>query len=313
MDWYHWVIIVVIFLLIGQMIGSYIGFKYIIPKKPQTKPLIERDLENSNLRGYEHLVKDSFDFLDSLTKEDIYIKSKDNLKLHACYINNNSNKTVVFAHGYRSRAYNDFSLPIRRLYQEGYNIFYIDQRCHGQSEGKYVTFGIKERIDLVDWVNYINENYKPESIILYGMSMGCATTSMSLPLMPKNVKAAVLDCGFSSMFKLMVKQTRKMIKVNAIPSVIFMDIYCRIIAGFSMFTSSSRKALKKINIPCFFIHGKADSVVPFKHGVENYNSCKSEIKECAFVDDAEHGICNYVLYPQLENRVVEFINNSVEE
>lgn len=313
MEWYYWVIIgVVIFLLIGQIIGSYFGFKYIIPMKPQSSSLLDRDLPNTHFGEYEGIIRESFKFLEGLNKKDHYIKSKDGLKLHGCYINNNSNTTVVFTHGYRSRPFNDFSLPMKKMCEEGYNIFYIDQRCHGESEGEYVSFGIKERIDLVDWVHFINEVYQPTNIILYGMSMGCATTSMSLPLMPSNVRCAILDCGFSSIFKLMVKQTRKMIKVNAIPSVITMDLYCRIIAHFSIFTTSSKRALKKTNIPCFFIHGKSDSVVPFKHGIENYKSCKGK-KEFAFVEGAEHGISYLIEFPNLEQRIVEFINNSIEK
>ena len=313
MEWYWWLIIgIAIMLLIGQFIGSYIGFKYIIPMKPQSDSLLDRELPNTHFGQYEGLIRESFAFLEKIEKKDLYITSKDGLKLHGCYIDNKSDTTIVFTHGYRSRPFNDFSMPMKRMYLEGYNILYIDQRCHGQSEGKYVSFGIKERIDLCDWVTLINETYKPTNIILYGMSMGCATTSMSLPLMPKNVRCAVLDCGFSSIFKLMVIQTRKMIKVNAVLSVIVMDLYCRLFAGFSMFKTSAKKGIKKSNIPCFFIHGKNDSVVPFKHGVENYKACKNE-KEFAFVEGAEHGISYLVEYPTLEERIVEFVKNSINK
>ena len=311
MEWYYWLIIVIaVMLLIGQFIGSFIGFKYIIPMKPQSDSLLDRDLPNTHFGKYEGLIRESFDFLEKLDKKDLYITSRDGLKLHGCYIDNNSSTTVVFTHGYRSRPFNDFSLPMKKMYLEGYNIFYLDQRCHGESEGKYVSFGIKERLDLVDWVNLINETYKPTNIVLYGMSMGCATTSMSLPLMPNNVRSAVLDCGFSSIFKLMVIQTRKMIKVNAVLSVIVMDLYCRLFAGFSMFKTSSKRSLRKTSIPCFFIHGKTDSVVPFKHGVENYKSGKM-YKEYAFVEGAEHGISYLVANPDLEKKIVDFVSNTI--
>ena len=312
-EYIWWIIIgVFVFLLIGQLIGSYIGFKYIIPMKPQGNSLLERDLPNTHFGAYEGLIRESFDFVEKLKKEDIYIKSRDGLKLHGCYINNNSDTTIVFKHGYRSRPFNDFSLAMKRLYLEGYNIFYFDQRCHGESEGKYVSFGIKERLDLLDWVKLINENYKPTNIILYGMSMGCATTSMSIPLMPENVRCAILDCGFSSIYKLMHREAKKMIKVNVTLSVIGIDFYCRLLAGFSMFTMSSRKALKKVKIPCFFIHGTTDSVVPFSHGRENYESCNSE-KEVAFIEGAEHGLSYLVDHPNLEERIVKFIKKAINE
>ena len=85
-------------------------------------------------------------------------------------------------------------------------------------------------------------------MVIYGMSMGCATSSMALPLMPSNVKCAILDCGFSSVYKLMVKQTKDMIKIDAHLPVLLMNLYCGLIAGFSMFKSSPKKALSKTAI-----------------------------------------------------------------
>lgn len=314
MEWYWWVIIVLGILIIGQFIGSYFGFRYIIPMKPQSKNFSERDISNTHFSQYEPRIKECFEFINSLPKEDVYIKSKDGLKLHGRYINNNSDKTIIFVHGYRATPLNDFSWPIKRFYLEGYNILYIDQRCHGESEGKYVTLGVKERIDVLYWVNYINERFKPKNIILHGMSMGCASVEMALSLdMPANVKAAILDCGFSSPFKLMVEKTKEMIKVNAFMTVVFTDIYCRLLAGFSLMESSSKQSLKKVNIPCFFIHGKADKVVPFDHGIENYNACSSKVKESVFVDGVGHAMCYYTEYPNLEERIIGFINQAINK
>jgi fermentation-respiration switch protein FrsA (DUF1100 family) len=80
-----------------------------------------------------------------------------------------------------------------------------------------------------------------------------------------------------------------------------------------MFKTSPKKALSKVSIPCFFIHGKKDSVIPFTHSVENYEDCGSKVKECVLVDDAEHGMCYYEEYPNLENRIMDFIDKSIGE
>ena len=314
MEWYWWVIIIVLALIIiGQLVGAYYGFRFIIPMKPQGDCLLERDLDNSKFKKHKEKIIDNINFMKKLDYVDVYIKSKDNLKLHGRYINNNSDKIVLFVHGYRSRGLNDFAWPMRKLYEKGYNIFYVDQRCHGESEGKYVTFGIKERIDVLYWVNYINEAYKPKDIVIYGMSMGCATTSMSLPLMPENVRCAILDCGFSSVYKLMVKQTKEMIKVDAHLPVLIMNLYCILFAGFTMFKSSPKKALSKVDIPCFFIHGTEDSVIPLEHTKENYEACGSKVKEIAYIEGAEHGMSYYEDYPNLENKVMNFIDSAIEK
>ena len=49
----------------------------------------------------------------------------------------------------------------------------IDQRAHGLSEGKTITFGIKERLDCLCWVEYLVERFGKETqILLTGISMG---------------------------------------------------------------------------------------------------------------------------------------------
>ena len=312
MEWYWWVLIgIVASLIIGQFVGSYIGFRFIIPKKERSSSLLDRDLDIPKFAGQKDKIIENILFMQKLDYVEECILSKDRLKLYGGYINNNSDTTVLFVHGYRSSPFNDFAWPMRKMYEKGYNVFWIDQRCFGKSEGKYVTFGIKERIDVLYWVNHINEKYNPKNIVLYGMSMGCASTAMSLPLLPSNVKCAVLDCGFSSVYKLMVKQTKQMIKVDAHIPVLIMNLYCMLIARFSMFKASAKKALRKTNIPCFFIHGTLDSTIPVSHTIEDYNACKA-LKEMVIVEGAEHGMSYYVDYPNLEEKMVNFLDKTIE-
>lgn len=83
--------------------------------------------------------------------EDIYITSHDSLRLHAVYLAHPAAKRVILGvHGYRSSAMGDFSGAMEDLYNAGCSLFLIDQRVHGQSEGKYITFGVLERLDVRD-------------------------------------------------------------------------------------------------------------------------------------------------------------------
>ena len=79
-----------------------------------------------------------------------------------------------------------------------------------------------------------------------------------------------------------------------------------------MFEASSEKALKNAKIPCFFIHGTNDNTVPFSHGEANYNACSS-YKEKVFLDGVEHALCYYEGYPDLEDKILKFIDKVIEE
>ncbi len=312
MDWYFIVLIVVGFLLISELIVAFFAFKALFGRKPGEGSFKDLDLSNTLYKNHEKRIKEEFIFLENLISENVYITSHDGLKLRGFYIDNHSDKTVFFVHGYRATPLNNFSWVARKMYDEGYNLFFIDQRAHGESEGKYTTFGIKERFDVVSWSHFINEKYNPKHIILYGLSMGCASSEMALELdLPDNVRCAILDCGFKSVFSLMVYQTKKRIKFGATISVLFMNIYCKLLGGFSMFDASSEKALKNAKIPCFFIHGTNDMTVPLSHGKANYNACNSS-KDFMFLHGVEHALCYYEGYPDLENKIISFIDKSIE-
>ena len=110
------------------------------------------------------------------------IKSKDGLTLRAAYIPREDAKgTIICMHGYHSTNNIEFVPEVRFLWNLGYNILLPWQRSHGKSEGRYITYGVKERHDLKRWILYTNRHLgaKNKDIFLCGISMGCATTLMA--------------------------------------------------------------------------------------------------------------------------------------
>ena len=58
-------------------------------------------------------------------------------------------------HGYKSSALLDFCGGSKLASKIGHNALVVDQRSHGKSEGKAITFGIEERKDCMAWINYV--------------------------------------------------------------------------------------------------------------------------------------------------------------
>ena len=80
--------------------------------------------------------------------QDVYVNSNDGLKLHAFWIPaENARGTILLAHGYRSTMLVDFGLAFAFYHALGMNILVPNQRAHGESEGRYITFGVKESED----------------------------------------------------------------------------------------------------------------------------------------------------------------------
>lgn len=313
MDWYWWVLIALFVLVILPLfITSAFAFKFIF-KGPKGEGDFEViDLSNTGYEIHHENIKESIRFFKTKSCDELTLTSFDGLKLKGYYYNNNSKKTILFVHGYNALPLNNFAVVGRDLYNEGYNIFFLHQRAHNNSEGKYTTFGIKERKDVVAWAHKLNELYNIEKMVIYGMSMGCASTEMALALdIPSNVKCAVLDCGFKAMFPLMMSESQKRMKINPFFAVLLMNLYAKIFAGFSMFEATAEESLKHAKVPCFFIHGCADETVPISHGEANYNACASE-KEKYFIEGVAHAQAYYYGGDELKNQLITFLKKHVD-
>ena len=123
----------------------------------------------------------------------IEIKSHDDYKLKAVYYPNNSEVTVICVHGYTSHAEREWAFPGLFYLSLGYNVLIPYQRAHGLSEGKYISFGALEYLDMQRWVDKVNEMIPNNKIIIHGLSMGGGITLDLSNVEMKNVKCLISD------------------------------------------------------------------------------------------------------------------------
>ena len=104
----------------------------------------------------------------------------DNLTLDANYIPaNNSKKTVIVLHGFMNNK-DTMGAYAAMFHKLGYNVLLPDARGHGQSEGNYIGYGWREKVDVKKWAEkVIKRNGNKSQIAIFGVSMGGATTMMS--------------------------------------------------------------------------------------------------------------------------------------
>lgn len=117
--------------------------------------------------------------------EDVFTPATDGTRLHArLYRVPHAHATVILCHGYHSHAEHDFSAQFPALYASGgCNLLLIDERAHGLSEGKCLTFGQLERYDIAQWVHWVREHSRVQRpIALYGVSMGAASVLLAAQL-----------------------------------------------------------------------------------------------------------------------------------
>ncbi|MDD4169344.1 MAG: alpha/beta fold hydrolase [Desulfotomaculaceae bacterium] len=61
---------------------------------------------------------------------------------------------------------------------------------------QYTTFGYREKYDLIDWVNYIEQQAPGQKIGIWGASYGGATSGLALAYedMDERIDFLILDC-----------------------------------------------------------------------------------------------------------------------
>jgi len=280
-----------------------------------TRAPMHREEENikyfaNNKEYHERHIADK-NYILSLSPKMIEITSFDSLKLRSYVLEReNALGTILLMHGFHSDPLREFATLARFYYENGYNVVLPFQRAHGESEGKYLTFGVKERYDCRDWLIEIAKIYgENKPLFMQGISMGCSTVLMtsSLDNLPKNLCGIIADCGFTTPYEIMyfvAKRERHLPMSNLLIGI--GNLMTRFFAGFDLNEASTLKSLRVNTKPVLFIHGTADDFVPFVMTWQNYEACKAE-KELLAVDGAKHAVSNVMAYNEYTKTVSQFL------
>lgn len=232
---------------------------------------------------------DAYTWYDGIPKEDVHIKSYDDLKLHGIYIPSHNKKTeklAIVIHGYQSKAYD--MVIIAKMYSDlGFKVLMIDQRGHGESEGKFTSVGFYESFDLKKWLHYATRTYGSNiQILLHGVSMGASTAVLATEYPEiKHVKMMVLDSLFTNFSSSIYRQVKKLYLRLFVPGVSLISFFR---LKFFLRQVHPLKHIKRCDIPTLFIHSGNDGVVS-KEMVESlYKHLKTDRKEMLHIEGARH-------------------------
>lgn len=235
------------------------------------------------------------------------IKSDDGLTLWGSYYEYAPGAPVeLMFHGYKGSAERDLCGGVQRCFRLGRNCLLVDQRCSGESDGRTITFGIREHRDCLRWVDFACDHFGPDvKLILTGISMGAATVLMAAgnPL-PENVIGVLADCSYSTPKAII----RKVIEQMGLPPKLvypFVRLGGLVYGGFDLEETSPLKAMENCTLPVIFFHGESDDYVPCDMSRQLFAACKSR-KQLVTVPNAGHGLCYLVDNPGYMKAVGEF-------
>ncbi len=268
-------IILVLLFLFALYYGYRLAFFYRDPKAAPTDYVRDDQVEQISQRLDETIAG-----FEAVPWEDVAITARDGTALTGRYYRAAEGAPLqIQFHGYKGNAIRDFCGVWPVAQKLGHNVLLVDQRCHGNSGGHTITFGIRERLDCLDWVNYACDRFGPVPTVLMGVSMGAATVLMASSLeLPNNVKGIVADCPYDAPANIIkkvlgvemgmpVKLVYPLIRLGGI-------LYGR----FDLEAASPLESVPNAKCPILLIHGDDDRFVPYEMSCRIYAAAPETVE-----------------------------------
>lgn len=305
------IVIILAAVIVAAWIGmGYVGFRAAILRGHELNIRDRDSYRGTSWDKYHDEIMEGIRWIESRERERVEIVSDDGLKLVGrLTLHPGAKGIVLMFHGYRTHPEIDFSASSHVYYEAGNHILHIDQRAAGESEGKYIGFGVLESRDCRRWCEYALQRFGPEiRIYLGGLSMGASTVLMAVGRgLPENVCGIVADSAFSSPAEIIQKKIHQTYKIRGGALTLAIGLWAKLLARYSLWEMSIPEIMETNTIPVFFIHGKADSLVPVEMTERAAAACWAP-KQVLFVDGAEHGT-GYLMENEIyRNMLAEFVD-----
>ena len=250
------------FLILATLILSYLTFKSPFGGgKYMTDPY---EVKSETAKKNYPVMHKNIDLILSHSREEVRITAADGAVLVADYFHVKDGAPIELqAHGYRSMGPHDLYGGAYEALKFGHNVLLIDQRAHGRSGGRAITFGALESGDVKRWAEYLVSRFGEDiQILLFGVSMGAATVLIASGLdLPRQVKGIIADCPCSYAWDIVARVGKKRgAPVWLLKPFVFLG--ARLFGRFRIKDTDVRAAVKRTRVPILLMHGLADDFVP---------------------------------------------------
>ncbi len=178
------------------------------------------------------------------------------------------------------------------LLAHGFTVLMPDARAHGLSGGALATYGLLERNDIHQWVDFIAAREHARCVFGLGESMGAAELLQSLDAGPPFC-AVVAESSFVTFREIAYDRMGQPFHLGPWvgrtvlrPVVEIAFLRARWKYGLKMWRISPEDSVARTKVPVLLIHGQVDSNIPVRHSRRMHAvNPKSEIWE---VPGADH-------------------------
>lgn len=304
-----------VFLLSAVAAFGFLMLRRICARPEKSEGWEDRRVAESGDAAWQAAWQAGRDWLARCETEEVEVQSDDGFMLHGLLVPHIAPRaTVILFHGWRSSWEMDFLCALPFLHGLRLQCLFVDQRAQGDSEGRFMTLGVRERTDVPVWVDYAASRFGAKHpIFLQGASMGASTVTMASAYhFSGNVRGLIADCGFTSPHEVVSSVWRDKTPFPAHFAVWLLDLFARWFADFSLRECDAADALARTEYPVLFLHGAADKFVPSYMTRRAYEACGSE-KTLLLVEGAGHCMSYLVGRSRVEAAYRDFIEKCLED
>src|ERR1051325_8537582 len=273
--------------------------------RPRLKRLSQ--LKSPHLR---HLIRRS-----GIAFEDVTIPSFDQTRLFGWWMGaGRKAATVVVLHGVKKNR-TDVLRAALVLRRAGFNVLVFDGRGHGDSEGRYVTYGFYERRDVelaIEWL-VAEKKIDRNCVGIAGESMGAA---IALQVAAHNpwIRAVWADSPFASLRRVAEEFVRR---VTRLPGAVLNPVLWTTLqvanyrGKFDVKTVDPLVPPARLKGPGYPVHGTADQVIATAHSENIYDALGGQ-KDIWVVSGARHARSVRFAKREYSERLTRFFNEKLK-
>jgi pimeloyl-ACP methyl ester carboxylesterase len=173
--------------------------------------------------------------------------------------------TLLLLHGLNGRKEHLLAMA-SRFSAAGFRCIVFDARAHGQSDGRYCTFGWREAGDARRVLAEASRRFgAPEQVGVLGYSMGGATALRLASQEPAAVDAVAAVAPFAELREVVRRQTPRRWHGVLRPLTPLVRLCVRARAGFDPWSIETVSACQTVSCPLLLVYGAQDQLIPASH------------------------------------------------
>jgi dipeptidyl aminopeptidase/acylaminoacyl peptidase len=247
--------------------------------------------------------------------EDVEFSSFDGTRLYGWWMPVAEDApTIAVLHGVKKNR-TDVMRASVILRNHGFNVLVFDGRGHGNSEGRYVTYGFHEARDVESAIEWLIKEKKVDQtrLGLAGESMGAA---IALQVAARNpwISAIWADSPFASLRRITSEFVQK---VTHLPPAVLTPVLWSAIqmanyrGKFDLDAVNPLELACQIKCPVVLVHGTSDDLIATEHSKNIYDALGSQNREFWLVEGARHAKSIRKAKVEYRRRLVEFFEKTL--